>query len=153
MILQEIRRYYNCRCYAEPAFKDPPIEPVYPELILIPATRVIKLIKNGIKLIKKAAGRVRKNKVKPSTSNPESLRGMSAKKVEKIADKELLSKGWKKEPLRDGNGVRYTNGKGGSFQINNGYQNGRNHHAGPYIKSTVGHKKISVPLKGNKILK
>ena len=143
---------YNCRCYAEPAFKDPPIEPVYPELILIPATRVIKLIKNGIKLIKKASGRVRKSKVKPSTSNPESLRGMSAKKVEKIADKELLSKGWKKEPLRDGNGVRYTNGKGGSFEINRGYPKktwGDKMHKGPYIKTTIGHTKIRQPLKGN----
>lgn len=82
---------------------------------------------------------------------------MKAKDVEKIADKELLAQGWKKEPLRDGNGVRYYDGKGGSFEINKtGYPKsvgGDKTHKGPYIKTTVGSIKVREPLKGNPELK
>ncbi len=81
---------------------------------------------------------------------------MRAKDVEKLADKEYLPKGWKKEPLRDGNGIRYTDGKGGSFEINRGYPKsvgGDKTHKGPYIKTTVGSRKVREPLKGNPELK
>ena len=124
MILQEIRRYYNCRCYAEPAFKDPPIEPVYPELILIPATRVIKLIKNGIKKIKKASGRVRKKTPNPKeilmpNGKPIGQRGNRSdirvikggdKEARKIFDK-LRKTGKPSTPKGyDGKGVKLPNG-------------------------------------------
>ena len=99
MILQEIRRYYNCRCYAEPAFKDPPIEPVYPELILIPATRVIKLIKNGIKKIKKASRRVRK----PRRISIDDLNNLELKNLKRF-NKKLPKSAKETEILRLPNG-------------------------------------------------
>ncbi len=153
---------YNCRCYAEPAFKDPPIEELYPELILIPAARGARIIKEGLKRVSKATGKIFKDPIKqrpegvpriqPSVRNPESLYNMKTKDVEKIADEELLAKGWKKEPLQDKNGIRYTDGKGGSFEINKGYPHKtdpENVHSGPYIKTTVGNKIVRIPIKGN----
>jgi len=55
-------------------------------------------------------------------------------------DKELKDKGFSKQPLRDGNGWRYNDGKGGSIQINKGYPKGLKGgggdsvHKTPYLK-------------------
>lgn len=149
---------YNCRCYAQPYrdppsdINDPPIEPVYPEAFLIPAWRLRSIMAAGLKQIGDAVAKVRKPQTPSSVKKPESLRGSSFKETERTADRELLSKGWKKEPLRDGNGIRYTDGKGGSFEINRGYPKstgGDKIHKGGYIKTTVGNKKIWIPLKNN----
>jgi RHS repeat-associated protein len=78
-----------------------------------------------------------------------SLRGAKPSDVEKMADAKYLQQGWTKSPLRDGNGVRYFDGKGGSFQINKGYPGGKDLHAGPYIKSTQGNQTTRIPLDGN----
>lgn len=69
--------------------------------------------------------------------------------VEKMADVKYLKSGWTKAPLKDGNGVRYFDGKGNSFQLNKGYEGGKEMHGGPYIKTTLGNQTIRIPLKGN----
>lgn len=109
--------------------------------------------------MKNAAGKIRKPPKTPTTPpsvrNPESLRGRSYRDTERRADREFLPQGWKKEPLKKGDGVRYTDGKGGSFEINRGYPNvtrGDNLHKGPYVKTTIGNRKVWVPLKRNPVL-
>lgn len=75
---------------------------------------------------------------KINTDDPESFDGRSKQEVEEYLDKELVDgKGWEKKPLKDGNGVRYLDGKGNSYQLNNGYGSngwGDGIHNGPYIK-------------------
>ncbi|TLG76695.1 hypothetical protein [Culicoidibacter larvae] len=70
--------------------------------------------------------------------SPDSFEGKSFNEVEDFLDEELVNnQGWEKTPLNDGNGVKYLNGKGGSYQLNFGYgQNtwGDGAHAGPYLK-------------------
>lgn len=66
-----------------------------------------------------------------------------------MADVKYLKSGWTKAPLKDGNGVRYFDGKGNSFQLNKGYEGGKEMHGGPYIKTTLGNQTIRIPLKGN----
>ncbi|MEF9984721.1 MAG: hypothetical protein RR710_09305 [Oscillospiraceae bacterium] len=49
--------------------------------------------------------------------------------------------------LRDGNGIRYFDGKGNSWQLNYGYKNATDAiHGEPYLKATVGSEKIRIPL-------
>ena len=79
------------------------------------------------------------------------MNGKSFSEAEKIADRELLSRGWQKSPLKNGDGVRYFDGKGNSVQINKGYANSNNIHGGPYVKYTHGSQVIRIPLKGNPI--
>ena len=54
-----------------------------------------------------------------------------------------------KLPIKDGNGVRYYDGKGNSVQINKGYQGGGDMHGGPYLKISEGGLITRIPLKGN----
>jgi hypothetical protein len=133
---------------------DPPLEDVYPEAVFIPALRLEGIAAQGLRAVRAAVLRVFKpDRVPLSTKRPESLEGQSFRKVERIADKELLPKGWKKQPLKRGDGVRYTDGKGGSFEINKtGYPQKAKPgdvHGGAYVKTTVGHKIIHIPIKGN----
>lgn len=65
--------------------------------------------------------------------------------AEKYLDKELRDDaGWNKDALKDGNGVRYYDGKGNSVQLNKGYPEGLQGgggdatHAGPYAKISQG---------------
>lgn len=61
---------YNCRCWAEPYIPvlEPPIESVYPELLLLPILRV------GRSAIILAAGLIRRNKPRINEGNkPENL--------------------------------------------------------------------------------
>ena len=61
--------------------------------------------------------------------------------------------GWQKRRSRDGNGIRYIDGKGGLVIINIGYAKGLALgggdavHGGPYVKIEPG--AIRVPLAGN----
>ncbi|MEM7617627.1 MAG: hypothetical protein AAF195_04525, partial [Pseudomonadota bacterium] len=164
---------YNCRCHAGP----PELSAIYQKalraLLLSILAKYAKRIQDTVFRIKKkkkpeeenpapkkpegedADGR-KPDKLKPSVNNPESLRGRSIKEVEELADKEFLPKGWTKKPLKKGEGVRYYNDKGGSFEINRGYPNsagGNKLHKGPYIKTTVGNKKVWIPLENNPELK
>lgn len=77
--------------------------------------------------------------------NPKSFEGSSIKDVESYLDDAL--NGYTKAPLRDGNGVRYFDGKGNSWQLNYGYNNATDAvHGGAYLKTTVGSEKIHIPL-------
>jgi RHS repeat-associated protein len=78
-----------------------------------------------------------------------SLRGAKLSDVEKMADAKYLQQGWTKSALRDGNGIRYFDGKGNSFQLNKGYPGGKEMHGGPYIKTTQGNQTVRIPLEGN----
>lgn len=78
--------------------------------------------------------------------NINTFKNANIKDVEKFLDKEL--QGWTKEALKKGDGVRYTNGKGGSFELNKGYANPKDDiHGNPYLKATVGSEKVRIPLK------
>jgi hypothetical protein len=73
--------------------------------------------------------------------------------AEKQLDRELRDEaGWDKSPTRDGNGVRYNDGKGGSVILNKGYPGGLKGgggdaiHAGPYAKISNGGTISRVPL-------
>jgi hypothetical protein len=73
--------------------------------------------------------------------------------AEKQLDRELRDEaGWDKSPMRDGNGVRYNDGKGGSVILNKGYPGGLKGgggdaiHAGPYAKISNGGTISRVPL-------
>ena len=92
-------------------------------------------------------------------NDPESFRGAKLEDVEKFLDKNLkdktLGKGKKifeKRSLKDGNGVRYYNESGQHFELNYGYDELKHGtrdgiHNAPYLKTTVGSKKIHIPLK------
>ena len=78
--------------------------------------------------------------------NINTFKNANIKDVEKFLDKEL--QGWTKKPLRDGNGIRYYNGKGGSFELNKGYKNPKDDiHGNPYLKVTIGSEKVRIQLK------
>lgn len=66
--------------------------------------------------------------------------------VEKYLDETL--DGFTKKTIKKGDGVRYFDGKGKSYQVNySGYDNASdNVHGGPYFKTTVGSEIIRVPL-------
>ncbi|MGO1691854.1 MAG: RHS repeat domain-containing protein [Marinobacter sp.] len=114
-------------------------------LSFIPAGAVAGGLFKGARLTKLAAigGKAR------SLDDLSSLRGAKLKDIEKMADAKYLQSGWTKRPLKDGNGIRYFDGKGNSFQLNNGYSGGKNLHGGPYIKTTRGNETVRIPLKGN----
>lgn len=86
-------------------------------------------------------------------NDPESFRDAKIKDVEKYMDKNLAGKnGYEKSPLNKGDGVKYINGKGGSYRLNNGYSqpitnNPDGMHTSPYLKVTVGSTKVQIPLK------
>lgn len=66
--------------------------------------------------------------------------------MEKFYGKELQS--WTKKPLKKGEGVRYYDGKGGSFELNQGYKNPKDDiHGNPYLKVTIGSEKVRIQLK------
>lgn len=62
--------------------------------------------------------------------------------IEKMADAKYLESGWTRAPLKDRNGIRYYDGKGNTFQLNNGYPCGKDMHGGPYIKTTQGNQTV-----------
>ena len=94
---------------------------------------------------------------KPYQSDPGQLQGRPAGEVEQELDRTLVQKGyWAKSPTKEGNGVCYLDGKGGSVIINKGYPqklegSGDAMHQGPYIKIQPGG--IRVPLEGNPALR
>ncbi|WP_417358297.1 hypothetical protein, partial [Gallaecimonas pentaromativorans] len=110
------------------------------------AEGVVGLTEKGVA---KVAGMRGAKGVIRSLDDVGSLRGAKLSEVERIADKKYLDMGWTKKPLKDGNGIRYFDGKGNSFQINRGYDGGKDMHGGPYIKLTQGNEKVRIPLHGN----
>ena len=63
---------YNCRCVAEPYkgdIDDPPIEPVYPELILIPLLRLGRIVSTTISIQRRVLGSSRVNKTDKYTTH------------------------------------------------------------------------------------
>jgi hypothetical protein len=97
------------------------------------------------------------NAIKPLRNNPEALKGRDPSDVEAELDKSLVQDGgWTKSTAADGNGVRYTDGKGGLVIVNKGYPEGLaggggdSIHAGPYVKIQPGN--LRVPLAGNPTL-
>lgn len=95
---------YNCRCWAEPVsspqsneIDDPPIEPVYPEAILVPAILGRRVILAGSKRIVTAIGKI----FDPVAKRPEGV-----------------PKEWVKERTEDGRGYIYKDPKskrGGTY--------------------------------------
>lgn len=78
--------------------------------------------------------------------NPDSFKGSSIKEVESYLD-DMLS-GYTKRPLKKGEGIRYFDGKGNSWQLNYGYENATDAvHGGPYLKTTTNEGIIRIPLK------
>ena len=71
-----------------------------------------------------------------------SFKNANIKDVEKFLDEKIADgtlAGFKKETLRDGNGIRYNNGKGKSWQLNYGYDNSwTDIHGAPYLKYSDG---------------
>lgn len=77
--------------------------------------------------------------------NPESFNNAKITDVEQFLDQYL--KGFKKSTLKRGDGVRYYDGRGNSWQLNNGYSNASDTlHGGPYLKTTYNGKVIRIPL-------
>ncbi|MEG0346346.1 MAG: hypothetical protein RR546_07765, partial [Erysipelotrichaceae bacterium] len=78
--------------------------------------------------------------------NPKSFEGSSIKDVESYLD-DVLS-GFEKKPLKKGEGIRYYDGKGNSWQLNYGYENAVDAvHGNPYLKTTINGEIVRVPLK------
>jgi len=99
-----------------------------------------KLGKNLIKKVSKGKG-----KISYDIKTPGSFKNAKVSDVEKYLDKTL--KGFTKKPLKKGEGFRYYDGKGNSYQINYGYKNARDEvHGGPYFKATIGSEIIRIPL-------
>lgn len=66
--------------------------------------------------------------------------------MEKFYGKKLQT--WTKKPLKKEEGVRYYDGKGGSFELNQGYKNPKDDiHGNPYLKVTIGSEIVHIPLK------
>jgi hypothetical protein len=77
--------------------------------------------------------------------NLSSLENANIKKVEAYLDDAL--KNFTKAPLKKGEGVRYFDGKGNSWQLNYGYKNATDRiHGAPYLKTTINGKIIRIPL-------
>nr|WP_269088191.1 RHS repeat-associated core domain-containing protein [Streptococcus suis] len=82
-------------------------------------------------------------------SNVNSFNGANIKDVEKYLDEAL--EGYTKSPLKRGEGVRYYDGRGNSWQLNYGYANATDEiHSGAYLKTTVGEGIVRIPLTGGK---
>ncbi|MBO4114463.1 pre-toxin TG domain-containing protein [Streptococcus suis] len=82
-------------------------------------------------------------------SNVNSFNGANIKDVEKYLDEAL--EGYTKSPLKRGEGVRYYDGRGNSWQLNYGYANATDEiHSGAYLKTTVGEGIVRIPLNGGK---
>ena len=82
-----------------------------------------------------------------SISDIDSFRGADIKTVERYLDETL--EGYTKAPLKRGDGVRYYDGKGKSWQLNYGYVDATDEiHSGPYLKATVGEGTVRIPLTG-----
>ncbi|MCW6683155.1 pre-toxin TG domain-containing protein, partial [Aerococcaceae bacterium NML160702] len=74
-----------------------------------------------------------------------SFRNNSFEDVEKYLDQTL--EGYTKAPLKKGEGIRYFDGKGNSWQLNRGYANASDSiHAGNYLKTTQNGQVIRIPL-------
>lgn len=75
---------------------------------------------------------------------PDSFKNSKVTDVEEYLDQTL--KGFIKKPSKKGEGFRYCDGKGNSFQINYGYKNASDEvHGGPYFKATIGSEIIHMP--------
>jgi hypothetical protein len=85
-------------------------------------------------------------------NNPNQLTGRKLDDLQKEFDRTLRDEGgWTKEPLKKGDGVRYTDGKGNGVFMNRGYPGAKDPlHGGPYVKIEPGG--IRVPLSGNPTL-
>ncbi|MDE1145626.1 MAG: hypothetical protein PW843_03265 [Azospirillaceae bacterium] len=90
----------------------------------------------------------------PYRENPDRLRDRDFADVEAELDEVLVKEGgWTKGPLRDDNGIRYNDGKGGQIRLNKGYPEGLESgqgddlHKGPY--AVVRPENIRIPLKDN----
>lgn len=98
------------------------------------------------------------NDSKPNlATNLGSLRGRDPAELEAEMDKSLVQDaGWTKSASADGNGVRYTDGKGGLVIINKVYPGGLAGgggdviHGGPHVKIQPGNYRV--PLAGNPAL-
>lgn len=78
--------------------------------------------------------------------NIDTFKNAKYEDVQRYLD-EIL-KGYTKSPLKRGNGVRYYDGRGNSWQINQGYPNSTDSiHGGPYLKTTYRGKIIRIPLR------
>ncbi|MGT2708655.1 hypothetical protein ACVRXQ_12175 [Streptococcus panodentis] len=74
-----------------------------------------------------------------------SFENANIKDVESFLDEQL--KGFTKSPLKRGEGLRYYDGKGNSWQLNDGYKNATDSvHGGPYLKTTYNGEIIRIPL-------
>jgi LXG domain of WXG superfamily len=112
-----------------------------------------KVKKDKVKGTKKGEGESKekvvkgagKTDVKLDLKTPDTFKNAKINDVEKYLDKTL--KGYTKKPLKKGEGFRYYDGKGNSYQINYGYKNASDAvHGGPYFKATIGNEIIRIPL-------
>ena len=56
--------------------------------------------------------------------------------------------GYTKAALKKGNGVRYFDGKGNSWQLNYGYENAFDAiHGSPYLKVSINGEIVRIPLR------
>lgn len=107
-------------------------------------------VKGIDKVLEKEAGDAAKGVVKTidnvfDINKLDSFKNANITKVEKYLDHTL--EGFTKSPLKKGEGVRYFDGKGNSYQLNYGYENASNSiHGGPYLKTTRGSEIIRIPL-------
>ena len=85
------------------------------------------------------------NNLKFNLNDIDSFDNANIKSVEAFLDNEL--QGYRKAPLKRGDGVRYYDGKGNSWQLNYGYENATdNIHGKPYLKTTYNGEIVRIPL-------
>lgn len=91
----------HCQCSAEPYIDDPPIEPVYPELTILPALRAIRLVVQQWERLQRA-----RQQEKPAPEHSQS------KPSEKVLERpKNIPEHWKVEPTKKGDGRIYKDPK------------------------------------------
>jgi len=108
---------YNCRCWAEPAFKDPPAEEIFPELFLIPIFTLRRIAVEGTEAVGKAVAKVFRRKPDDIAEEIAKSKG----EIEKARDsiEEYLGGQGRHIRNKDGDTILIRGDKKVRFDINN----------------------------------
>ncbi len=89
------------------------------------------------------------NNLKFNLNDIDSFDNANIKSVEAFLDNEL--QGYRKAPLKRGDGVRYYDGKGNSWQLNYGYENATDIYMEAILKTTYNGEIVRIPLQNKEI--